>query len=332
MTAWGHTRRVALTGHDTAGLDGVSTALADVEGIDVEEVGRSDLLGRLDGGEFDAVVLGDNPPEQDAVTMLDEIRAAGVTLPVLAVGTDVDTDRVETALVAGVSDYVRWHDDSGPELAGRLRALLRQPWRDGTIQAAWWEDALGSLAHDAKNPLNVVTGRLELLDVETTHSEAMNRSISRVEAMLDELSTVATVSGPVGATESVSLADVANEVWGRLDARDATLDVESDGTLTVDPDQLGVVLERLLENTLLHGGDDVSVTVGATDEGFYVADDGPGIPDADVERVFEQGYGTARTGEGYGLFVVAQAAAAHGWSVDVGESDSGGARFDVAVR
>ncbi|WP_328765599.1 hybrid sensor histidine kinase/response regulator [Haloarcula rubra] len=307
--------------------------LADTDGFETAAVGQSDLLDRLNGGEFDAVVVGDRPPEQDAVAVLDEIRAAGVTLPVLAVGTAVDADRVEAALVAGVSDYVRWQsDDSGAELAGRLRALLRQPCRDGTTQAARWDAVLGSLAHDAKNPLNVVTGRLELLDVEATHSEAMNRSIARVEAMLDELSTVATVSGPVGATETVSLGDVANEVWGRLDALDATLTVVADGTLTVDPDRLDVVLERLFENAVLHGGDDVSVTVGATDEGFYVADDGPGIPEDDREQVFEQGYGTVRSGEGYGLFVVARAAAAHGWTVDVGESESGGARFDVAVR
>jgi signal transduction histidine kinase len=76
-----------------------------------------------------------------------------------------------------------------------------------------------------------------------------------------------------------------------------------------------------------HGDPDVTVTVGDTDDGFYVADDGPGIPEADRENVFEAGRSTAPGGTGLGLRIVEQIADGHDWAVDVDESEDGGARI-----
>jgi len=74
----------------------------------------------------------------------------------------------------------------------------------------------------------------------------------------------------------------------------------------------------------------VTVTVGAIDgRGFYVADDGPGIPEEDREDVLESGYTTSQDGTGFGLAIVSEIAEAHGWSVEVTESGAGGARFEI---
>jgi PAS domain S-box-containing protein len=76
---------------------------------------------------------------------------------------------------------------------------------------------------------------------------------------------------------------------------------------------------------------DPSVTVQVeclADGGFAVADDGPGIPADDRDRVFESGY-TTGDGTGLGLAIVKTIAEAHGWTVSVAESDAGGARFVV---
>ena len=75
--------------------------------------------------------------------------------------------------------------------------------------------------------------------------------------------------------------------------------------------------------------DGVTVTVGSLDDGFYVADDGPGIPETERASVFEAGYTTAENGTGFGLHIVKRAVDAHGWTVRVTESDGGGARFEV---
>jgi signal transduction histidine kinase len=76
-------------------------------------------------------------------------------------------------------------------------------------------------------------------------------------------------------------------------------------------------------------GPSVTVTVGGTDEGFYVADDGPGIPPEEREDVFDTGYTTENGGTGLGLAIVSQIVAAHGWEITITDSDSGGARFEI---
>jgi len=74
-----------------------------------------------------------------------------------------------------------------------------------------------------------------------------------------------------------------------------------------------------------------TVHVGETDAGFFVADDGPGIPPEERDAVFESGYTTRKNGTGYGLAIVRQVAEAHGWTVDLTESAEGGARFEFEV-
>ncbi|WP_200840182.1 histidine kinase N-terminal 7TM domain-containing protein [Halorubrum sp. JWXQ-INN 858] len=69
-------------------------------------------------------------------------------------------------------------------------------------------------------------------------------------------------------------------------------------------------------------------TVGAVPSGFYVEDDGPGLPAERREALLEFGVGTG-SGSGYGLAIVRTIVEAHGWSLRVTESAVGGARFEV---
>jgi signal transduction histidine kinase len=84
-------------------------------------------------------------------------------------------------------------------------------------------------------------------------------------------------------------------------------------------------------NAAEHGGPDVTVTVGALPDatGFYLADDGLGIPAEKREAVFEYGVPTAAEGTGFGLAIVSRIAEAHDWEIDATESDDGGARFEI---
>ncbi len=80
--------------------------------------------------------------------------------------------------------------------------------------------------------------------------------------------------------------------------------------------------------TTADGGPSLTITVGATDDGFYVADDGVGIPPDERDAVFDRGHTTDPDGSGLGLAIVETIAEAHDWTVSVGESDAGGARFE----
>ena len=83
------------------------------------------------------------------------------------------------------------------------------------------------------------------------------------------------------------------------------------------------------DRTATEGGDAaVRIRVARTDDGFRVADDGPGIDPDQRDAVFEPGHTTAPDGTGFGLAIVDRIATAHGWTVSVTESREGGACFE----
>jgi len=111
---------------------------------------------------------------------------------------------------------------------------------------------------------------------------------------------------------------------------EARLDYEPVPRVMADPDRLRELFENLLRNTVEHGEGAVTVRVGPLEDvrGFYVEDDGPGIPEDYRERVFDHGFTTRESGTGYGLSVVRSIVGAHGWNVAVTDAAGGGARFE----
>ncbi|MFB6248352.1 MAG: GAF domain-containing sensor histidine kinase [Salinibacter sp.] len=93
--------------------------------------------------------------------------------------------------------------------------------------------------------------------------------------------------------------------------------------------RLRQLLENLFRNAVDHAGPEVTVTVGGIEGGFFVADDGPGIPPHEREKIFEPSYSTRKGGTGLGLSIVRAVATAHGWSLSVSEGPGGGARFEI---
>jgi signal transduction histidine kinase len=196
------------------------------------------------------------------------------------------------------------------------------------------EEFVSLVSHDLQNPLNVAAGRLELADeeCESDHLDAAARALDRMDELIADLLRLAREGERVNEIESVALADVVEECWHNVATGEAELVVETTRTIRADPGRLQHLLENLLRNAVEHGSTDgtsVTITVGDIDGGFYVEDDGPGIPEAKRSRVFESGYSTSADGTGFGLAIVKEVAEAHEWSIRVTESADGGARFEI---
>jgi PAS domain S-box-containing protein len=186
------------------------------------------------------------------------------------------------------------------------------------------------LSHDLRNPLNVAEGNLEMAR-ETEDFDRLDEvagAHERMREIIDEALTMVRSGNDVETVDPVSVAEFARECWANVSTGEATLDVDSPGIVYADEGRLAHLFENLFRNAIEHAGDGATVRVGVVEDSFYVADDGPGIPEGEREAVFELGWTTADAGSGLGLNIVADIAAAHGWTVAVGESVDGGARFD----
>ncbi|NEU56636.1 MEDS domain-containing protein [Halorussus sp. MSC15.2] len=245
---------------------------------------------------------------------------------------------------------------------------LRERERELQRQNDRLESFASMLAHELRNPLTIAQIYLQsAVEGDETATEKVDTALDRIEEMIDVLLVTARGSDSNAECESVALATAAAEAWAEVAPESADLVVEADRTIRTDPVHIWHLLENLLRNAVEHGGDDVTVRVGDLEDvssssegrspsdrssgqspredeasggsedeqsessgGFYVADDGPGIPAADRDAVFEAGHTTDDAGIGLGLTFVAQLAETYEWDCTVTESESGGARFEFS--
>ncbi|RYJ08185.1 PAS domain S-box protein [Halogeometricum borinquense] len=189
------------------------------------------------------------------------------------------------------------------------------------------------VSHDLRNPLNVAHGRVSLAleEHDSEHLSVAQNALDRMGALIDDLLTLARQGRRINDPEQVALSAVATRCWSVIDGTEATLNVESDLTFMADTDRLQQLFENLFRNAIEHGAEDATICVGslADRRGFYVVDDGPGIPEANRDEVFNFGYSTSEDGTGFGLAIVKEVVDAHGWNITLTDGADGGARFEI---
>lgn len=187
------------------------------------------------------------------------------------------------------------------------------------------------VSHDLRNPLNVARGRLEILrdDCNSPEIDDIDKAHQRMEELIDNILSLRD-STTTDRREVLSVENLAQRSWETVETPNATLVIESDYTITGDPSRLQQLLENLFRNTIDHSEGAVTVTVGGIDDGFYVEDTGPGIPNSERDEVFTAGYSTHTSNTGLGLAIVQNIAQTHGLAVTVTQAESGVARFEFA--
>ncbi len=253
---------------------------------------------------------------------------------------DVSVSRVRAVgQVAGIAVILR--DVTERE---RRRAELEEKRAELTRKNERLEEFANIVSHDLRTPLSVASGRLELARMETdcAHHDDIEVALDRMDQIITDTLTLAREGQTVAETEPVQLDTVVEDCWETIATDGATLRVDADCTVEADRGRLRHIFENLVRNAVEHGAADngqgdsdpddggaVTIEVGTTEDGFYVADDGVGIPPDERDDVFESGYSTDQAGTGFGLPIVEEIAEAHGWTISVTESESGGARFEM---
>ncbi|WP_135303046.1 sensor histidine kinase [Haloarcula amylovorans] len=224
--------------------------------------------------------------------------------------------------------------------AHEAREMAEQSKQELKRQNSRLDQFASTLSHDLRNPLTVARGHLELLsaqlaalDEETdtaelqTHVEKVEVSHDRIESIIDDVLTLTREGESIEQTEEISLDAVVRDAWTNVDSKGATLEISGNRSIRADRSRLLRGLENLFRNAIDHVGEDVTVTVGLLSDGFYVADDGPGIPESEVDDIFEYGHTTSEDGTGLGLSIVKTIAEAHGWRLYVDSTYEDGAMF-----
>ncbi|MEF8791829.1 MAG: PAS domain-containing protein [Haloarculaceae archaeon] len=193
------------------------------------------------------------------------------------------------------------------------------------------EEFASIVSHDLRNPLNVLQGALDLAERtgDPEQLAACRRAADRMEDLVEDVLALARQGETVTEADPVDLAGLVEDGWASVETGGADLRVETDRVVRADGSRLKQVVENLVGNAVGHAPGDVTVTVGDLDDGFYVEDDGPGIPPGERDRVFDSGYSTTHAGTGLGLAIVERIVRAHGWTVGVTDGSDDGARFEI---
>jgi two-component system sensor histidine kinase SenX3 len=218
-------------------------------------------------------------------------------------------------------------------------------------------DFVVNVSHELKTPVGALTLLAEAVQAASDDPEAVRRFSARMQQESGRLTSLVQdlidlsrvqIDAPLAATAAqVEVAEVVADALGRAyesaSSRRIELmaDAEDDVSVRGDKSQLAAALGNLVENAVNYSPEDTRVAVTAKRVGdmveISVTDQGIGIPERDLERIFERFYrvdparSRATGGTGLGLSIVKHIAATHGGEVSVWSVEGNGSTFTLRL-
>ncbi len=215
------------------------------------------------------------------------------------------------------------------------------------------EEFVANVSHELRTPLSLIKGYVETLldgakdnpEVAEKFLRTIERNANRLDLLIQDLLTISALeSGRVTLElQPVNLKALAEKVFSHLQSKAENKNVTlvnelPESTVNADANRLDQVLTNLVDNAIKYGRADGTVTVGGKTlaDGtweIFVRDDGPGIPAAAIDRVFERFYRVDKArsrdqgGTGLGLAIVKHIVQAHGGEVRCESEPGQGATF-----
>jgi two-component system sensor histidine kinase HydH len=203
--------------------------------------------------------------------------------------------------------------------------------------------AAAGLAHETRNPLNIIRGLAQMLSKESaTSPEIQKRSrdiVQEADKVAAQLNEFINYSRPREVRRvPVALNSMVNEVVRALnyDLEEKKIRLQVKGeplTIVADEQLTRQALFNLLLNATqavdLSGAIEVVTEKKNGEASVEIRDDGPGVPANLREEIFKPYFTTQKAGTGLGLAVVQQIVLAHGWEIDCVPHEPKGAVFRI---
>ncbi|MFC7968913.1 sensor histidine kinase [Streptomyces cinereoruber] len=214
-------------------------------------------------------------------------------------------------------------------------------------------ELIATVAHELRSPLTSVKGFTATLlhkwerftdEQKRLMLETVDADAGRIKRLIAELLDISRIDSgrlevrrqPVDIAAAVGRHVHAHTTGGQSPDRFFVRIKPQLPPLWADPDKIDQILGNLLENAVRHGEGTVTIEVAPTTAGddgeegteVTVSDEGPGIPEESMNRVFTRFWrGSKRGGTGLGLYIVKGVVEAHGGTITVGRGPRGGAEF-----
>lgn len=217
-------------------------------------------------------------------------------------------------------------------------------------------DFVANISHELKTPIGALSLLSEAVLGAKDDSEAVSRFASRMQIeakrltdLVQEIIQLSRVqdSDPLKEAQLLSASDIIKEALDQCrttaDSRQIKLTFQEseDGIILGDRDQLTMAIHNLIENAINYSPAETKVAISTSIQDeiitISVADQGIGIPDAEVERIFERFYRVdpARSretgGTGLGLSIVKHIITKHGGEISVWSSENVGSTFSIRL-
>lgn len=248
------------------------------------------------------------------------------------------------AVTRGEARALEELEKPGTREVGHLSEVLASMARTLQDRAEYIHSFAADVSHEFKTPLASIKGTVEILKdyLGDMSEEERDRFLSNLEAdaarlemLVNRLLELARADVMKPGADLSSLVEALEEIKRRSPGVEVVY-FEDLGSVQMSGDVLVSILGNLVDNAFYHGGDGVQVRVEAEKvEGgvrVSVCDNGPGISEANVGKIFERFFTTARNqgGSGLGLAIVRTLLERHGSEIEV-QSRPGDTRFVVVL-
>lgn len=227
--------------------------------------------------------------------------------------------------------------ETGPREIQELTATFNQMQDRLTRFAADRTRIMAALGHDLRSPLTALRVRAELVDDDETKN-AMISSIEEMQEMVETTLAFARGMAVSEPSESVELGSFLIQLKHDMLNSFVFNDEDADVTLRVRPNALRRALRNVIENAIRYGGSaDVSISRGQDMVSIEICDDGPGIPEEEIEEVFEPFFRLERSrsretgGTGLGLSIARTLLRASGGDISLSNKPEGGVRARISL-